>query len=30
MGAFDKEKFKKFASDNKLEIKDYKIKFKTK
>ena len=25
MGAFDKEKFKKFASDNKLEIKDYKI-----
>jgi len=25
MGALDKEKFKKFASDNKLEIKDYKI-----
>ena len=26
MGAFNKEKFKKFASDNNLEIKDYKIK----
>ena len=25
MGAIDKDKFKKFASDNKLEIKDYKI-----
>ena len=25
MGALDKEKFKKFALDNKLEIKDYKI-----
>ena len=25
MGALDEEKFKKFASDNKLEIKDYKI-----
>ena len=25
MGALDKEKFKKFASDNELEIKDYKI-----
>ena len=25
MGAIDSEKFKKFASDNQLEIKDYKI-----
>ena len=25
MGAIDKEKFKKFASDNQLEIKEYKI-----
>ena len=25
MGAFDKDKFKKFASDNELEIKNYKI-----
>ena len=26
MGAFEKEKFSKFAADNNLEIKDYKIK----
>ena len=25
MGAIDNEKFKKFASDNQLEIKEYKI-----
>ena len=25
MGAIDKEKFQKFASDNNLEIKEYKI-----
>ena len=25
MGAFDQEKFTKFALDNKLEVKDYKI-----
>ena len=31
MGALNKEKFEKFALDNKLEIKDYQIKeFKTK
>ena len=26
MGALDKERFEKFASENKLEIKNYKIK----